>query len=290
MLDALNGLPKNERADAIWLLSSLLGLSRSELLLDSRKILTPDQDRKWKMWWKRRKKGEPLQYVAGSAPFYGREFIVNRHVLIPRPETESLVELSLMLLRNHMGARVLDIGTGSGVVGITLKLERPDLAVVGSDFSGPAIRVARANASALGASVCIEKHDLFSSALAKRDWDLVVSNPPYLEFGRDYIAPDVKAWEPRLALEPSVPAGSTLDVTRAAYCAEKILGSCEMSTALYTALELSPRVADLLERRWRKRGSVKRIWREADLAGRKRFLLVSWDVARKQGHRSSSVL
>ncbi len=276
MREALSSVRKRARADAIWLMSSLLRVSQSELLLEGQRALTAGELRTWRAWWRRRERGEPLQYVAGFAPFYGRELMVNPAVLIPRPETECLMELSLGLLAKRPGARVLDIGTGSGAIALTLKLERPDLEVAGTDLSLAALGVARKNAAMLGARVRLERHDLFSPALRSERWDLVVSNPPYLEFGRDHIAANVRQWEPRIALEPARAAGKGLSTTRASWCAERILQGCELCPPVYTAMELSPRVAIFLERRWKKRASVKRVWREADLAGRKRFLLISW--------------
>jgi release factor glutamine methyltransferase len=274
--EIMNELPKRKHNEAIWLLCFMLGLSKAELALDVDKNLTSVELKKWRAWWRRRERGEPLQYIAGSAPFYGRELGVAPGVLIPRPETECLVEIALKLLEEHPSANVLDIGTGSGAIAITLKLERPDLVVTGTDISRIALRQASANAAEKGARLAFEKHNLFSSDLVRRNWHLVISNPPYLEFGRDRITTEVREWEPRLALEPTSAMGKGLEITRAAWCAERILHASEQARPIYTALELSPRVACFLERRWRKRDSVKRLWREADLAGRKRFLLVSW--------------
>lgn len=277
VLEALRLVPKRKRADAVWLLSSLLKVSKAELLLESRKELSGAECRIFNRWWSLRMRGRPLQYVAGSAPFYGREFRVDRRVLIPRPETECLVELALGLLKDRPAGRVLDVGTGSGAIAITLRLEMPGLKITATDLSRPALSVAMENARELGAGgISFERQNLFSPELRQRRWDLVVSNPPYLEFGRDYIAAEVKKYEPRMALQPAPMVGRGLDITRAAWCAERILLGCEECRPVYTALELSPRVALFLERRWKKRESVKRVWREADLAGRKRFLLVSW--------------
>lgn len=277
MLEALSSVPKRKRADAVWLLSCLLKVSKAELLLEGKRALTTSESATWKAWWKRREKGEPLQYVAGSAPFFGREIAVSRKVLIPRPETECLVEIVLGLLKDKAKARVLDIGTGSGAIAVTLCLERAGLEVLGTDISKAALALAKANAEALGANnITFERHDLFSSKLRRLRWDLVVSNPPYLELGRDYVAADVRKWEPRVALEPAAAAGKGLAITRAAWCAERILKASEECRPAYTAMELSPRVALFLERRWKKRESVNRAWREADLAGRKRFLIISW--------------
>jgi release factor-specific protein-(glutamine-N5) methyltransferase len=262
--------------DAIWLLSSLLNRTRSDLLLGAREELSGDFLRRWKRAWGRRLAGEPLQYIAGSAPFYGREFRVRSGVLIPRPETEVLVELCLNLVPPGQ-RRVLDIGTGSGAIAITLKLERPELAVTGSDISARALTVARENAKSLGAAVMFEKADLLPRKLAARGWDLIVSNPPYLDYAKDKISREVSEWEPRLALEPSARQNLVDLPERAAWCAERILIACRANPPRFTSLELSPRIATLLERRWRKQPAVSRIWREPDLAGRKRFLLVAWE-------------
>ena len=270
----LSGVPTRARRDAVWLLSSLWKCSLAEVTLDARREFTASEEKIFRAWWKRRGEGEPLQYIAGSAPFWGREFLVNRHTLIPRPETEVLVEIALKYARP--GDRVLDIGTGTGCVATTLKLENPSFAVTGSDISAGALTMARKNAALLGASVAFERHDLFSPRLRRAGFDFVVSNPPYLEFKRDKIAADVQEWEPRSALEPGV-ASRVKDVKdRASWCAERILRACEHSPPRYTLLELSPRVALSMEKRWKKSPRAEHVWREADLAGRLRFLLVGW--------------
>ena len=264
-----------EFGDAIWLISSLWKCSLAEVTLDAQRSFTAAEEKTLRGWWKRRGEGEPLQYIAGSAPFWGREFLVNRHTLIPRPETEVLVELALKHVRQ--GDRVLDIGTGTGCIALTLKAENPSLQVTGTDLSAAALALARKNAAALKVEVGFEKHDLFSPRLRKRGFDLVVSNPPYLEWNRDKIAADVRDWEPRSALEPSTASRVKGLANRAAWCAESILRACESAPATrLTRLELSPRVALALEKRWRKCAHAERVWREADLAGRKRFLLVGW--------------
>lgn len=275
----LQALPAGQREDATWLLMGLLGTTRAGLALTGDQLLEPKVARRWSRVWRRRLSGLPLQYALGSAPFYGREFFVDERVLIPRPETEILVELSLHLLKDRSDARVLDIGTGSGCIAVTLKGERPGWTVRGSDFSSAALAVAKRNARDLGADVAFEKHDLFSPRLARQAWDLVVSNPPYLDFRLDKVAADVKKWEPRMALEPAASARPLGKVTRGGWCAEKILVSSAAGSVGFTAMELSPRVADFLERRWRKHPRAERVWRESDLTGRKRFLLVAWKNA-----------
>jgi release factor glutamine methyltransferase len=275
----LRALPARKREDAIWLLTARLGITRSGLMLDLGRELSAPFLTRWKKDWTRRLKGEPLQYIAGSAPFYGREFSVNRDVLIPRPETESLVEIALSLVPAGMPAKVMDIGTGSGCIALTLKLERPRWSVVATDISPAALRLARANAGRLQAEVDFRRGDLFFPSLRKQSWDLVVSNPPYLNFARDKVSPEVRSWEPRSALEPESKQKVALVSDRAFWCAERILLGCAEAKVRFTAMELSARGARSMEARWRKHPRVDRLWRQSDLAGRKRFLLVAWKNA-----------
>ncbi|MHB8635864.1 MAG: peptide chain release factor N(5)-glutamine methyltransferase [Fimbriimonadaceae bacterium] len=143
----------------------------------------------------RRLAGEPLGYILGYREFYGRRFSVNPSVLIPRQETETIVEVALALAQP--GARVLDVGTGSGCIAITMKLERPDLQVTGVDISETALATARESATSLGADVAFHFSDLFSDVTGA--FDMIVSNPPYVA----ELAPlpkEVRGHEPALAL------------------------------------------------------------------------------------------
>lgn len=144
----------------------------------------------------RRLSHEPLAYIVGWREFYGRRFAVRPGVLIPRQETEVLVEAALDRIPSDSTQRVLDIGVGSGAIAITIALERPIARVVGVDVSPEALAVAASNASALGAMVEIIEADLFPPGTAK--FDLIVSNPPYVARG-DAIGEGV-AFEPELAL------------------------------------------------------------------------------------------
>lgn len=139
---------------------------------------------------------EPLAYIVGEREFYGRMFLTGPGVLIPRQETELLVERTLALA--PPGASVLDIGTGSGCIAITLKLERPDLQVTASDISSDALEVASRNAEHLGADVHMLQSNLFDSTGSDR-WDWIVSNPPYVAIS-DPLEPEVKDFEPSQAL------------------------------------------------------------------------------------------
>lgn len=150
----------------------------------------------------RRSAREPLQYVLGSAEFYGRSFEVSRVVLIPRPETEQLVER--VLLRHPGRGRVLDVGTGSGCIAVTLACERTSFEVHGCDISPEALVVARRNAALHGVEVGFSLADALSEAFAAHaggPFDVVVSNPPYVPAGdASSLAPEVVGHEPHTAL------------------------------------------------------------------------------------------
>ena len=145
----------------------------------------------------RREAGEPLAYILGRREFFGREFVVRRGVLVPRQETETLVEVALGLDLPPT-ARVLDIGVGSGCVAMTLALERPAWSVAGSDVSAVALEIARENAGRLGARVDLREGDLLAPFAGER-FDLVVSNPPYIDRS-EALPREVGEWEPPEAL------------------------------------------------------------------------------------------
>ena len=153
----------------------------------------------------RRLAGEPLQYIRGRCDFYGREFFVDERVLIPRPETELVVEQAVA--RAPRGARVVDVGTGSGCIAVSLALERPDLHVIGVDVSVAALAVAKRNRDRLGARVEFAASDLLD---AVNKVDLVVSNPPYIPAADvETLQTEVKDHEPRGALTPG-PRGTEI--------------------------------------------------------------------------------
>ena len=147
----------------------------------------------------RRYKGEPLQYIRGKTEFYSRDFFVDDRVLIPRPETEILVETAIQ--RAPQGARVIDIGTGTGCIAISLERERPDLHVFAADVSIGALAVANRNRGALQSRVMLLASDVFHSI--RGQFDVVVTNPPYIAAGEiPTLAAEVKDHEPKLALTP----------------------------------------------------------------------------------------
>jgi release factor glutamine methyltransferase len=180
------------RLDAEVLLAHALGVSRAELLANSGRGLTGAQARVFMDYARRRREREPVAYIVGSKGFRFIELTVDRRVLIPRPETEFVVEAALGL---PAGTRVADVGTGSGAIALALKHERPDLAVFATDISPDALDVARGNASRLGLEVAFVQGDL----LAGLEVDAIVSNPPYVATG-ERVMPDVARYEPHVAL------------------------------------------------------------------------------------------
>lgn len=149
------------------------------LLMHNRDVMPPDEVARFKKAIERVAANEPAQYVVGKAPFYGRMFIVSRDVLIPESETEELVEWVLSELPADKPLKVLDLGTGSGVIGITLKLERPQWQITLSDISAGALRVAMANQRLHGTNLPEVESDMFAR-LTDQKYDLIVTNPPYI--------------------------------------------------------------------------------------------------------------
>lgn len=204
------------RLDAELVAAEALGVDRVRILVDGERLLTPEELTDIRTLFKRRRTYEPVAYLRGFREFYGRPFRVDRRVLVPRPDTEILVEHALERLRGRdLGGRVLDLCTGSGCVAITLKLERPTLTVDATDLSAEALVVARDNAQRLGAvwNVRFCQGDLFGALPApRRPYDLVTANPPYIPHGDIAgLQPDIRDHEPHLALDGG---GDGLDLVR----------------------------------------------------------------------------
>jgi len=217
-LERLKSLP-TPRSDAEELLSRLLGVSRTALRMQGGRLLSPEESDRWEVWLRRRAAHEPVQYITGRAAFRDLDLAVGPEVLIPRPETEGLVETVLEVLRAERErwpvARVLDLGTGSGAIALALASEWPSAVVTATDASVAVLRVARANAAALALESRMRflEGDWFGPLGPGERFQVVVSNPPYVATREwDALPQDVRAFEPRQALL-SGPDG--LDATRA---------------------------------------------------------------------------
>lgn len=189
------------QADATWLMAHILGeRTRSGLCLRTGERISQADQERFEALLARRIAGEPLQYVMGNQRFMGRDFVVDARVLIPRPETEMLCERALARIPLGDAAQVLDVGTGSGALAVSIALARPKACVTAVDISTDALAVAGENALRLGARVRFAHSDLFAALLGRR-FDVIVSNPPYI--ARDALAglqAEVQQ-EPRLALD-----------------------------------------------------------------------------------------
>jgi release factor glutamine methyltransferase len=192
----------NARLEAEWLLCAATGLDRVGLYLNFEKPLTDDELACYRSMVTRRGRREPLQHILGSQEFCGFEFEVSPDVLIPRHDTETLVGEAL--LRMPAPATVLDIGTGSGCIAVSLAQHVPLAAITAVDISAAALKVARRNAEKNG--VAIEfLHGSLCEPVAGRCFDLIVSNPPYIP-SRDIdgLEPEVRDFDPRSALDGGV--------------------------------------------------------------------------------------
>ena len=175
-----------DRLDARLLLQYATGCSHADLLARPEMPVIGPAGEQFVAWVERRAAGEPLAYLVGEAEFRGRVFQVSPAVLIPRPETEVLIELALEKLAGRAAADVVDLGTGSGIVAVSLALECPVATVSAVDLSPGALAVARNNAGRLGAKVDFHEGDWFAP-LASRRFDLIVSNPPYVAEGDPHL-------------------------------------------------------------------------------------------------------
>ena len=195
---------ESARLNAELLVADVLNGRRLSLYLDSRRELTAEQSVAFEASLRRREAREPVQHILGTAEFYGREFRVDRHVLVPRPETELLAEWVLETIdaSSVEAPCLLDFGTGSGCLAITLALERTAASVHAVDISAKALAVAKANASALKAPVTFHLGDGFTALPSGLLFDGIVSNPPYIPSAEIAgLDPEVRDHDPLLALD-----------------------------------------------------------------------------------------
>lgn len=193
---------ENPRLDAELIVAHALGIDRTRVIIDANRPLEGAELAKLRELVKRRRAHEPIAYLRGEREFYGLRFRVDRRVLIPRPDTEALVDVALARTQHvSLSMRMLDLCTGSGCVAIAVARQRPTAKIVAADLSDDALAVARANAARLGAyNVAFVKSDLFASIPGK--FDIVTANPPYIPTAEiETLAADIKDFEPRLALD-----------------------------------------------------------------------------------------
>ncbi|MCS6934218.1 MAG: peptide chain release factor N(5)-glutamine methyltransferase [Chitinophagales bacterium] len=181
--------------------SHLLGLDTLHLTLERNLLLTYEQRRTALEILNRLEQGEPIQYILGKAEFYGREYVVTPDVLIPRPETEELVHWIYQREKERKKLRILDIGTGTGCIAITLKCLIPMADVSAMDISEKALQVAETNARKHQALIRFLQQDVFNHAWLAGKYEIIVSNPPYIgDEEKAELPPNVARYEPAIAL------------------------------------------------------------------------------------------
>ena len=263
------GVPE-PAASAEVLLAELLGIGRAEVLV-SRAHLSEEQHAVYGAWISRRKQREPVQRILGRAYFRRLELELNEEALIPRPDTESVVEAALELIDQRAGrCRVLDLGTGSGAIAISIAQERPYCEVHATDSSEKALEAARQNAEAARAELLFYQADLFSGLKGLGEKvSLLVSNPPYIRSSDlQHLAPEVRDWDPRSALDGG-PDG--LSFYRRIFAEAGPL----LESGADVVLEVGDGQAEAVSELGREAGFVPRGTRD-DLTGTPRVVLSRW--------------
>jgi release factor glutamine methyltransferase len=255
---------ESARLDAELLTAHSLGLRRLDLYLQFDRPLREEELEPVRALLRRRAQGEPVAYLLGQREFYGRSFAVTPAVLIPRPDTETLIEAAL----KQGGTRIADVGTGSGCIAVTMACELPDAHVVATDVSAEALHVARENAQrhGVGERITFVQGDWTQPLREHAPFDMLLSNPPYVtEAELVELAADVKNYEPHQAL---VMPGDGLDAYR------RILDGIDALLApnAYAAFEVDPRRAEQVEVLLREHLPQATTQRIHDLTGRDRVV------------------
>jgi len=260
-----SGLP---RPEAELLLCAFMGCERAYLIAHREDAIDPFDADRARDWFARRRFGEPIAYITARREFYGIALRVTPDVLIPRPETERLVDLALERVAANASARGLDLGTGSGAIAVALARERTGLRITATDVSAAALAVARENARCQGVKIEFVRSDWFAN-LELELFDLIVSNPPYVRAGDEHLELGDVRFEPRIAL---VGGDSGLD------CIERIAGQARA--------RLRPGGWLILEHGYDQRNSCLELFRKLgyletedfdDLAGIPRVCAGRWD-------------
>ena len=192
--------------DAQVLLAYVVGNTRAWLTAHADESLTPNESARFFSLARRRRVGEPIAYLTGVREFWGLSLLVTQNVMIPRPETETLVERALARLVPDRASHVLDLGTGSGAIALALARERPRTQIVATDVNGAALRIADANARRLGlynvSFVLADWYDGMELSSEHPAFDVIVSNPPYIAAGDRHLGEGDLRFEPMAALTP----------------------------------------------------------------------------------------
>jgi release factor glutamine methyltransferase len=196
----LNLDTSSARIEVQCLLQTVLQVNRAWLLTHPEQSLNPEQYTRYTALFERRLRGEPIAYILGEREFYGLNFKVTPATLIPRPDTELLIELMLQRIPQRETLRILDLGTGSGAVALSIAHARPDTEVTAVDASQEALDVARENAQCLNIDNVRLLHSDWFSALTGERFDLIVSNPPYISASDAHLIQGDLRFEPRAAL------------------------------------------------------------------------------------------
>ena len=191
----------NPQLDSEILLSNSIKKDKKHIILNPKEILNPEQTEIFKNLIERRKKGEPVAYLINKKDFWKDEFFVNKDVLIPRPDTELIIEQVLKIYSKNSQLQVLDIGTGSGCILLSILKERPNFYGIGIDISKKSIKVSKLNAKQLNLTNRVKFFHSSIDNFKLGKYDMIVSNPPYIElFNLKYLEKDVINFDPKLAL------------------------------------------------------------------------------------------
>jgi len=254
---------ENPRLDAERLVARALGLSRIELYTQHDRPLTDAERAAARELVQRRGKREPLAYVLGDWDFRRLTLKTDARALVPRPETEIVVERCLVLLEGIESPRVVDVGTGSGAIALAIAQERPDTRVQATDISPGAIELARENADANGLTVEFREGDLLAGF--EGPFDLLVSNPPYVDPAElDALEPELLEWEPRGAL---VADGQT----------ERLVRDAQQVLNGWLVLEVHEDRARIVAQALERAG-YSSVGIVNDLAGRERVVEAWWET------------